>query len=747
MVNNALAVVPSSNASAKSAQQPSPNGEAKSRRGSVKSQPEDEVVPVEWLFLFVRKTKRERFLMQLISYVIFIAIFTTICSLLRPIRTTFTMQDTIVERTARDAVPGANWEKTFYDITSDGDWIEWVETLLLPTILDENWYNGDPRSASWGRRFSATVSMYNTQVALVRFRQARVTDDSCDTPARNSELSRPCWGPFTQKKQFKEAFGEEYGNRFLTGLNGITGKEGFGVNYGDEAHVVDMPLDLPAALAIFAQMKDGLWLNEQTRAISIESSWYNANLDVSTYCRWHVDFSPGGRVQPYLVIESCRLFPYSTTQDLVRAALEITFCILLVYFIGQEINEWYSAPVRRTYFMSFWNLLEIANLLLFIVIMVTWAFYVWGEDKSSYKIVNYEGYNSRPDLSRLASLYNQAANLAAFNIIFSYVKLFKFLQMYPSLSILWRTLKLSMADTAPFLLVFLVFTVGFTFAAHWIFGYMMVEFHSWMQSFSTLLQALVGGLPFEGMKLFAPISAIVFAVAWILVMAMVLVNMFVAILTEWYLQVNEENRLVDQKLEEKTGANAQAGILTLLWTKIRSLVRGVQNIEIKDLKAKATSNIIFGNNPVSQSVSKYVKQSHWQDTEKVRKAVAQGKPFKASEMAAHFRGDQNKAYDFLNLLKRLAGGAPQKQFDQEKREQEQIQVLQQTVDRLEGHLRLLRAALHETGAAPLQPGQELGGYLVDHFPEPRAIADVPLQPAHVGMDAGSPRVPGAVTHD
>eukprot|EP00403_Amphidinium_massartii_P019164 CAMPEP_0178409896 /NCGR_PEP_ID=MMETSP0689_2-20121128/20698_1 /TAXON_ID=160604 /ORGANISM="Amphidinium massartii, Strain CS-259" /LENGTH=589 /DNA_ID=CAMNT_0020031051 /DNA_START=153 /DNA_END=1922 /DNA_ORIENTATION=+ len=588
------------------------------------------------------------------------------------------MQDTIVERTAREAVPGANWEKTFYDLSSDADWWEWVETLLLPNILEENWYNGDPRAASWGRRFSATLSMYNTQVAVVRFRQARVTDDSCETPAGNSELARPCWGRFRKSKQFKEAFGETYGNRYLTGLNVITGKEGFGENYGDEAHVVDLPLDKATALATFAQMKNDLWLNEQTRAISIETSWYNANLDLSTYCRWHVDFSPGGRLQPYVVIESCRLWPYSTTEDLVRFGLECVFAVMLIFYIFVEVNELFSHPVKLEYFMSFWNLLEIANLILFVVTIAMWAVYVsW--DKDPYKVVSTASHDGRPDLSRLAAQYNHAANLAAFNIIFSYVKLFKFLQMYPSLSILWRTLKLSMADTIPFLLVFLLFTVGFTFAAHWIFGYMMVEFHSWLQAFSTLLQALIGGLPFEDMRLFAPISAIVFAVAWTLVMAMVLVNMFVAILTEWYLQVNEENHLVDQKLIEKTGANAQAGVLSVLWAKMSGLFTGSQNIDVKDLKARATSSVIFGNNPVSKSATDYVKMSHWQDTEAVRKAMAQGKPYKASDMAAHFRGDRNKAYDFLALLKRLAGGAPPEQYDEEKKEQEQLQTLQQTL--------------------------------------------------------------------
>merc|ERR1719424_2636028 len=114
--------------------------------------------------------------------------------------------------------------------------------------------------------------------------------------------------------------------------------------------------------------------------------------------------------------------------------------------------------------------------------------------------------------------------------------------MFDSFELIWRTFELSLADTTPFLFVFLLFTCGFSLAGHWIFGAMLGEFCTWPKSFTTLFLAMAGGFPFQEMKQLAPISAAIFATAWILIMAMVLANMFVAILTEWYRQVTQQHK-------------------------------------------------------------------------------------------------------------------------------------------------------------------------------------------------------------
>merc|ERR1719230_1594143 len=98
----------------------------------------------------------------------------------------------------------------------------------------------------------------------------------------------------------------------------------------------------------------------------------------------------------------------------------------------------------------------------------------------------------------------------------------------------------------------------------------MIEFHSWLRSFSTLMQSITGGLPYDEMKQHAAI----FTMAWILMVVMVLLNMFVAILTEWHAQVNEEDTKEEKKLEKKTGKNAQVGYFGGIFRFFKTMLTG-----------------------------------------------------------------------------------------------------------------------------------------------------------------------------
>merc|ERR1712007_95856 len=119
------------------------------------------------------------------------------------------------------------------------------------------------------------------------------------------------------------------------------------------------------------------------------------------------------------------------------------------------------------------------------------------------------------DLSGLAAHFNLTSNIAFFNLVFSYAKLFKYAQIVPSFGLLWRALDSSMPDLLAFLAIFLLFTCGFSFAGHWIFGYSLIEFHNWGMSFSTLIQSLMRGLPYDVMSEQSPVSAAIFTFAWV----------------------------------------------------------------------------------------------------------------------------------------------------------------------------------------------------------------------------------------
>jgi len=659
----------------------------------------EEPVPVEWAWLVLRKARMESYCIRLVAYLAFTAIFTVIFSMIRPVSSTFAVQDTLVEQITRRDPQG----RTFYDISNDAEWFDWVEQTFLPTALSTTFFNGDPRASAWGSRFINTVSMYNTQTAPIRFRQARVTDDSCDTPAGNSNLARPCWGHFSTKTQSKQAFGEEYGNRYLKSLERL-GK------YGTEAHVVDVALNKHLALNILQRMKQGLFLNEQTRVVAIETSWYNSNLDLSTYVRWQLEITPGGRFHPTVAVHSCRLNPYATTADKVRLVLEIVFAWMVIFYITDVMFDIRAA--RQAYFYSVWNWLELLNLVMYLLVMGWWLAYLTA-DKDPFKVLSADTHNARPDISKIASDFDSLSSFAAFNVCFSYVKAFKYMQIHPMMSLLWRTISMAAIDMCPFLVVFLIFTAGFAFAAHWMFGLMMVQFHTWARSFVTLFLTLVGGFPYDEMRRIAPVSSVIFTIAWVLIMVMILSNMFVAILAEWYYRVNEDHVIEHAKISKACGHSVLAQPARHMLRQLASRCRGRSPV----LGGKAADA-----QRAARELRQMLKGADLRDVEYVRKALVEGQKLAAVDFARHFKGNVYLAYDFAQKLRDLAeantaqragaGGFAAEKDDQEAMEQDQVRELQRTVERLEAHLKQLRGALHASGVAPLAEGQSAEGYMV-----------------------------------
>jgi hypothetical protein len=336
-------------------------------------------------------------------------------------------------------------------------------------------------------------------------------------------------------------------------------------------------------------------------------------------------------------------------------------------------------------------------------------------DKKPFMSVSAEMYDKRPDLYPLALHYNYASNMAAFNIVFAYVKIFKYLQMYPSLSTLWRTLELSMTDTLPFLVVFLLFTSGFTFAGHWIFGFMMVEFHSWSQSFSTLVQTMGGGLPYDDMKQFSPIGAAVFTMAWILMMAMVLVNMFVAILTDAHAEVNSEIQKEEQKLTSKVGKSAQIGFFGGKFRYLYTKMTGRKRQSDED-----GPTTIYDYGEKTKEVNRALKKVDLRQAEKVREAMIKDQQITAEDVSSLFGGDMPAAQEFVKKMRSLMeneGVGETGGEDQELREQQRLKILQLTVERLENQLRSLRGALHEALIAPVGHNQSQQGLTIQNEPQ------------------------------
>lgn len=537
----------------------------------------------------------------------------------------------------------------------------------------------------------------------------------------------------------------------MTGLGAISSFRDFGPSYGTEGYVVDLPLNKEQALAQAHKMKLGGWLGEATSVVAIETSWYNANLDFSTSVRWQLDISPGGRMDPWVTVESCRLLPYAILTDYIRAGLEALLAWSLVLLISEAAYRIRTAP--RVFLRSVWNWIEVLTHLLYIAVLACWFAY-WFRNKRPYRVVSDHTHEGRPDLSTMTAHFNFTANLAACAIVLSFLLTFRYLQAFHSFGRLWNTLGHSMGDLAPFLLVFAIFVAGFSVAGHWIFGSQLQPFNTYIRAFTTLFLSLVGGFPYDTMRKVAPVSALVFSIAWIVIVVFVLANVFIAIMTEWYRQVDQEEKQIEQKVSEQVGGGALEAL------SMNALQVGLQRLYAKCFSRRTETSM----QTHLRELTELLKDAELGDLEHMRSALLEGKGLDVKAITVHFsqRADETslrQAYDVVNKVQEMKDAAAEVEeaagevqdedqggsAENEAEEQEELRRLQTTVQRLEAQLKELRGALRKSDKAPLLEGQAPEGYMLN----PAPAMPVPEAPdkEHVSAAAGyllPPMIPGAV---
>ena len=110
----------------------------------------------------------------------------------------------------------------------------------------------------------------------------------------------------------------------------------------------------------------------------------------------------------------------------------------------------------------------------------------------------------------------------------------RFLKFNPRLHVLWRTLLNAASDIAAFLVIFFLIFFGFAAWAHYGFGAYLPAFHTMGSTTSALFRLMMGDLDYRSMTLTNPFLAPVFLGTYGLTISFIVVNVFIAIISEWY---------------------------------------------------------------------------------------------------------------------------------------------------------------------------------------------------------------------
>lgn len=145
---------------------------------------------------------------------------------------------------------------------------------------------------------------------------------------------------------------------------GIPYKGTFGT-YPGGGYVADLIGKYDRVKQTVEELEKDHWIDRYSRGIFVEFTLYNPNVNMFSNIFISFEHSTSGKIIPEFFLKTFRLFSYIGGFGLFVVACEILTVIFIVYYLVREIRH--IRRQGRQYFKSFWNVLELSNLLLAIV--------------------------------------------------------------------------------------------------------------------------------------------------------------------------------------------------------------------------------------------------------------------------------------------------------------------------------------------------------------------------------------------
>ncbi|XP_041369324.1 polycystic kidney disease protein 1-like 2 [Gigantopelta aegis] len=346
-------------------------------------------------------------------------------------------------------------------------------------------------------------------VGRTRLRQIRLNRDEICISIVEVKSVHKCLTPFTFGAEDTRTYNENWENE--TAVNGSSmwsyqpGRQldtlptmGKLAIYPGGGYVVQLPRNVSLARERLDDIQQTAWIDEYTRAVFVEFTLFNPNVQLFTMVILMFEYSNTGFVMPYHQIYTANFYHYENEFETFVAACEIAFVLFLLCFTYVEIKKFYKQKWYR-YFSDHWSVVELTILAL--------GYTVIGICINRLVICNYlfDRFD-KTDFERFISF-----NIAAFFdtllryimsilILFTVVKFFKLLRFNARLSMLAQTLSFAKFKLVSYGFVFSGFIMAFSTFALLVFGYTYQGFRNFFSTILTLFTFMLGKHDYYGLQ-------------------------------------------------------------------------------------------------------------------------------------------------------------------------------------------------------------------------------------------------------
>lgn len=414
------------------------------------------------------------------------------------------------------------------------DFWRFVDYAMLDNLYWENWYN--KKEAIKDDR---NILYENRLLGSPRIRQLRVRNDSCNVHDNFKAVISQCYDVYSPHIEDNSPFGLMNGTAWVyhteKQMNGSS-HWGLIATYSGAGSYIDIGITKKTAKEKMDLLRQHLWVSRATRAVFLDFTVYNANLNLFCVVKLVFEFPATGGMIPSWSFRTVKLLRYVSTSDYFILGCEVMFCFFIIYYIVEELLE--IKKNRLSYFKEVWNILDVVVILMSII-CIAFSVYrtVMVENLLSGLLEDPELY---PDFESLGFWQTQFNNAVALAVFFAWIKFFKYISFNKTMTQLSSTLSRCSKDVGGFAIMFFIVFFAFAQLGYLLFGSQVQAFSSFGTAVFSLLRLILGDFDFEELEAANRVLGPIYFLSYVFFVFFVLMNMFLAIINDTYAEVKSE---------------------------------------------------------------------------------------------------------------------------------------------------------------------------------------------------------------
>ncbi|XP_051884653.1 polycystic kidney disease protein 1-like 2 [Pristis pectinata] len=441
---------------------------------------------------------------------------------------------------------------SFNNIQSMDDFYIWANNLLLPKL--------------YGSYKGFITDGYSKLLGSPRIQQLRVKKHDCPALKMLKSIVKKCEVPYSFDEEDMSNYGEQWTSNITAQASNLSyvwqyqsklQEYPFWRNlalYRGSGYVADLTTEIENASRIVKYLAENNWIDSYTRAIFIEFTVYNANVNLFCVVILTLETNGIGAFITSIYLESIQLV-HNREITILFSAVKIAFMLFVIYYMvvqGKLLKK-----QNWKYFMEKANLMEMS------IILCSWSGFALFLKRLLLESATLSNYLKNPQ--SYVSFHGLAIINTAFNYIVSVLvvlnslKLWCMLHLNPKLYLLTSAMQRAWKELKGLFLIMGLLLVAYSSVSYVMLGPYLPLYATFFKAVLAMLSLQLGYFNYDEVMELYPIAGVIIVTTSTICMTFLVLNLILTLLLVTFTverhspTPSEDQEVIDLLLEKLYG--------------------------------------------------------------------------------------------------------------------------------------------------------------------------------------------------